>query len=177
MFSILEVTQRVPPTCIIKISRTALSFVPPLATFCLPAPPAMSTLLWASLRKRFKWACTWVASDSTDTTVARGYLKISQIEKSVSIDPTRPCIYTSNQNIKIHVRIHSTVNVIRARIFIMLSVREVTQRVPPTCTIQISRTSGSVQPSRSAVNTCCTTSATWACSVPWPVRCRPYCSS
>jgi len=56
-------------------------------------------------------------------------LKISQIEKNVSSDHTRPCISTSNKNIKIHVRIYSTVKVIRACIFIMLSVLEVTQRV------------------------------------------------
>jgi hypothetical protein len=36
--------------------------------------------------------------------------------------------------IKIYPRVHSTVNVIRARIVLMWSVREVTQRVPPTCT-------------------------------------------
>ena len=40
---------------------------------------------------------------------------------------------TYNKKIKIHVRIHSTVNVIRACIFTMLPVLEVTQRVPPTC--------------------------------------------
>ena len=56
-------------------------------------------------------------------------LKISKIEKNVSSDHTRPCISTSNKNIKIHVRIYSTVKVIRACIFIMLSVLEVTQRV------------------------------------------------
>ena len=47
---------------------------------------------------------------------------------------------TYNKNIKIHVRINSTVNVIRARLFIMWSVLEVTQRVPPTCTTTTSRT-------------------------------------
>ena len=61
-------------------------------------------------------------------------LKISQIEKNVSLDPTRPCIHTYNKHIQIHVRIHSTVNVIRARIVLVLSVLEGTQRVPPTCT-------------------------------------------
>ena len=70
----------------------------------------------------------------------RRHLNISNIEESVSIDPTRPCIYTSNKHTKIHVRIHSTVNVLRACIFIMLSVLKVTQRVPPTCIIKISRT-------------------------------------
>jgi hypothetical protein len=58
----------------------------------------------------------------------------------VSLDPTRPCIDTSNTHIKIHVRIHSTVNVIRACLFIMWSVLDVTQRVPPTCTLKTSRT-------------------------------------
>ena len=44
----------------------------------------------------------------------RRHLNISNIEESVSIDPTRPCIYTSNkQNTKIHVRIHATFTVIR----------------------------------------------------------------
>jgi hypothetical protein len=33
----------------------------------------------------------------------------AKIEKSVSIDHTRHCIQTSNQNKKIHVRINSTV--------------------------------------------------------------------
>ena len=60
--------------------------------------------------------------------------------ENVSLDRTRPCIYTSNKNITIHVRIHSTVNVIQACIFILLSVLEVTQRVPPTCIIKTSRT-------------------------------------
>ena len=39
----------------------------------------------------------------------RAHLKISKIEKNVSIDHTRHCIQTSNQNKKIHVRINSTV--------------------------------------------------------------------
>ena len=60
----------------------------------------------------------------------------SRIEKNVSLDHTRNCIYTYNKNLKIHVRINSTVKVIRARIFIMLSVLEGTQRVPPTCIIK-----------------------------------------
>jgi len=63
-------------------------------------------------------------------------LKISKIEKKVSTDHTRPCIQTYNKNKKIHVRITSTVKVIRACMFIMLSVLKVTQRVPPTCTIK-----------------------------------------
>ena len=68
------------------------------------------------------------------------YLKINNIEKSVSSDPTRPCIQTSNKNLKIYPRINSTVNVIRTCIFRMLSVLEGTQRVPPTCTRKTSRT-------------------------------------
>ena len=63
-------------------------------------------------------------------------LKISKIEKKVSIDHTRNCIQTSTKNKKIYPRIHSTVKVIRACIFIMLAVLEVTQRVPPTCIIK-----------------------------------------
>ena len=55
-------------------------------------------------------------------------LKISKIEKNVSIDHTRPCIQTYNKNKKIHVRITSTVKVIRARIFILLAVLKGTQR-------------------------------------------------
>ena len=62
------------------------------------------------------------------------------IEKNVSIDPTRPCIHTYNKHIKIHVRINSTVKVTRACMFIMWSVLEGTQRVPPTCTTKTSRT-------------------------------------
>jgi hypothetical protein len=62
-------------------------------------------------------------------------------KKRVSLDHTRNCIHTSNKNKKIYPRIHSTVKVIRACIFVVLSVLEVTQRVPPTCTIiHISRT-------------------------------------
>ena len=76
----------------------------------------------------------------------RQYLKINNIEKSVSSDPTRPCIQTSNKNLKIYPRIHSTFKVIRTCMFIMLSVLKGTQRVPPTCIINtdftISRTKG-----------------------------------
>ncbi len=46
--------------------------------------------------------------------------------KYVSIDHTRHCIHTYNKKIKIHVRINSTVKVIRACTFIVLSVLEVT---------------------------------------------------
>ena len=67
-------------------------------------------------------------------------LKISKIEKNVSIDHTRHCIQTSNKNLKIYPRINSTFKVIRKCIFLMLSVLEVAQRVPPTCIIKISRT-------------------------------------
>ena len=65
------------------------------------------------------------------------YLKINHIETMVSIDQTRHCIQTY---IKIHVRINSTVKVIRASIFTIWSVLEVTQRVDlqPTCTIKTS---------------------------------------
>ena len=56
-------------------------------------------------------------------------------KKRVSIDHTRHCIHTSNKNKKIHVRIHSTSKVLRAGLFIVLAVLEVTQRAPPTCTI------------------------------------------
>ena len=66
--------------------------------------------------------------------VRHAYFGVPKIEKNVSIDPTRPCISTYNKHIKIHPRINSTVQVIRACMFIMWSVREVTQRAPPTCT-------------------------------------------
>ena len=59
-------------------------------------------------------------------TLARLSLNINNIEKTVSIDHTK--------HKKIPVRINSTFNVIRACMFILLSVLEVTQRVPPTCT-------------------------------------------
>ena len=62
-----------------------------------------------------------------------------QIEKSMS-DHTRPCIDTFNKKIKIQVRIHATVNVLRACMFITWSVLEGTQRVPPPCTTKTSRT-------------------------------------
>ena len=61
-------------------------------------------------------------------------------KQSVSLDHTRPCISTYNKHIKRQVRIHATDNVVRACIFIMLSVLEVAQRVPPTCTTSTSRT-------------------------------------
>ena len=67
------------------------------------------------------------------------YLKVKS-DKNVSLDRTRPCMDTYNKNIKIHPRIHSTVNVIRTCLFILLSVLKVAQRVPPTCTRQTSRT-------------------------------------
>ena len=110
--SILQVTQRVPPTCIIIHA------------------PAAPRGVWVG-----------VPFSRTSTDLANGgecehhseTLKSSQIEKNVSLAPTRPCISTYNKNRRIHVRIHSTVNVIRACMFIMLSVLEVTQRVPPTC--------------------------------------------
>ena len=65
-------------------------------------------------------------------TLARLSLNINNIEKTVSIDHTK--------HKKIPVRINSTFNVIRACMFILLSVLEGTQRVPPTCTIKTSRT-------------------------------------
>ena len=70
----------------------------------------------------------------------RAGTRINKIEKNVSIDHTRHCIQTSNKNFKIYPRINSTFKVIRTCIFIMLSVLEGTQRVPPTCTIKTSRT-------------------------------------
>ena len=63
------------------------------------------------------------------------YLNINHIEKKVSIDHARPlCISTSNKHKTIHVRLQSTVHVIRACLCIVLSVREVARRVPPTWT-------------------------------------------
>ena len=53
-----------------------------------------------------------------DGPMALPNLKINHIEKRVSIDHTRPCIQTYNKNKKIHVRITSTVKVIRTCIFI-----------------------------------------------------------
>jgi hypothetical protein len=73
-------------------------------------------------------------------------LKIIKIDKNVSLDRTRHCIYTYNKNKQRHVRIHSTVNVIRTCIFIMLSVLEVTDRVPPTCITNTSRTGQAIVP-------------------------------
>ena len=58
----------------------------------------------------------------------------SNIEKKVSLDHIHNCIQTWHTNNKIHARINSTLKVIRACIFILWSVLEVTQRVPPTCT-------------------------------------------
>jgi hypothetical protein len=52
----------------------------------------------------------------------RGDLKTSTIEKKVSSDHTCPCIYTSNNNATIHVRINATFQAIC--LFIMLSVLE-----------------------------------------------------
>jgi hypothetical protein len=50
--------------------------------------------------------CQWVECGRSDATVvAPRTMKKSR----VSLDPTRPCMHTSNQKIKIHVRIHSTV--------------------------------------------------------------------
>jgi hypothetical protein len=85
---------------------------------------------------------------------ARLTWKSIKLKKNVSLDHTRPCIDTSNKNKKIRVRINSTVNVIRACIFIMLSVLEVTQRVPPTCTIKTDFTYGCIVSFRVSVGTC-----------------------
>ena len=60
--------------------------------------------------------------------------------KKVSLDHPRICIQTSHKHQKRQVRITSTVKVIRACLFIMWSVLEGTQRVPPTCTTKTSRT-------------------------------------
>ena len=91
-------------------------------------PCATGTMLGGGL-DRVIWICLPVRGHGPNCTSC----KISTIEKSVSLDHTHNCIQTSHKNIKIHVRIHSTVNVIRACIFIMLSVLKITQRVPPTC--------------------------------------------
>ena len=56
-------------------------------------------------------------------------VKRQTLKKSVSLDRTRPCIQTSNNHKKIQVRINATVKVIRACLFVMFPVLEVTQRV------------------------------------------------
>ena len=196
IWSVLEVTQRVQPTCIIKTSRTAIGSTTNccLLPFLLPRPrhrttprrlrrlrqnsndlPRCSSCGWKPLslalaaffatqwncrglnflpiaNGTFSWIstpaslsfcpptpCTFSSQFSPAIAVRSSFLsldhrifpstipwnfcvlKISQIEKKVSLDPTRPCISTSNQNIKIHVRITSTVNVIRASIFRVFS--------------------------------------------------------
>ena len=69
-------------------------------------------------------------------------LKISTIEQSVSLDHTRPCIYTYNKKTKIQVsyafnsQSDPNMNVHRV-------VLKGTQRVPPTCITKTSRTSSS----------------------------------
>ena len=60
----------------------------------------------------------------------RSITSITSTKSKVSLDQTRPCL-SNNKNTKIHVRIHSTFNVVRACLFRMLSVLEVAQRVPP----------------------------------------------
>ena len=97
-----------------------------------------SWLCWSLQEKsngeRHHKVLSGVMSVRTKLWLVAVYLKISKIEKNVSLDHTRNCISTSNKHKKIHVRINSTVKVIRACIFIMWSVLEGTQRVPPTCT-------------------------------------------
>ena len=55
--------------------------------------------------------------------------QINNIDKSVSLHPTRHCMYTSNKKITLQARINSTFTAIRARMFIVLSVLEVTKYI------------------------------------------------
>ena len=69
------------------------------------------------------------------------YLKISTIEERLALI-LLVIAFNHQLNIKkIQVRINATVQVIRACLFIVWSVLEGTQRVPPTCMIKTSRTS------------------------------------
>ena len=107
--------------------------------FVSPATSLLLTRPLSTAAPRGVWVGVPFSRTSTD--LANGgecehhseTLKSSQIEKNVSLDPTRHCIDTYNKHRRRHVRIHSTVNVIRARIFLMFPVLEGTQRVPPTC--------------------------------------------
>ena len=67
-------------------------------------------------------------------------LEINHIEKRLVLIILVLVCTRTNKHTKIHVRIHSTVKVIRACMFIMWSVLEVTQRVPPTCITCIIKT-------------------------------------
>ena len=156
MLSVLEVTQRVLPTCIIKTDFTYhlhgrggggggwllqiyVRFLVTTATIVVVVIAVVVIAVIAGVvvvRRGSGGSWPAVVGVFGDFKLQHPHrhprqfylldLKISQIEKNVSLDPTRPCIQTYNQNIKIHVRINSTVKVIRACIFIMLSVLEVT---------------------------------------------------
>ena len=65
-------------------------------------------------------SCTFTHLQNLDPACRMAWevLKISKIEKSVSIDHTRHCIQTYNKNKKIYPRITSTVKVIQPCIFI-----------------------------------------------------------
>ena len=154
MWSVLEGTQRVPPTCTTKTAFTYCCFCRGSCHSCSHSTRIQSRCdgcrgqtcarNQCRNRRRRRSCCVPCNPPLQTGRVGSGklYLKISKIEKNVSLDHTRPCIQTYNKNIKIYPRINSTFKVIRACIFIMLSVREVTQRVPPTCTIKTSRTGG-----------------------------------
>ena len=118
-------------------TATAHGTPPPTVTLChLCHPPLLAAAATAAAA-----VAQWPTSAAAGGGQSCGQsLKINNIEQSVSLDHTRHCIHTYNKNIQIYPRIHSTVNVIRTCLFILLSVLEVAQRVPPTCTRQTSRT-------------------------------------
>ena len=113
-------------------TATAHGTPSPMATLCHPPLLAAAATAAAAVAQ-------WPTSAAAGGGQSCG-LKINNIEQSVSLDDTRRCIHTYNKNIQIYPRIHSTVNVIRTCLCILLSVLEVAQRVPPTCTRQTSRT-------------------------------------
>ena len=122
-------------------TATAHGTPPPTATLChLCHPPLLAAAATAAAAVA-QWPTSAAAGGQSPKSCGQSCgLKINNIEKSVSLDHTRRCIHTYNKNIQIHPRIHSTVNVIRTCLFILLSVLKVAQRVPPTCTITTSRT-------------------------------------
>jgi hypothetical protein len=131
MLSVLEGTQRVPPTCTTKTDFTYVRE---------EWGPGGNVAIHNWRQRNCQSIGTRGGNGNVVSGPCRPPVKISHIEKNVSLDPTRLCLPTYNKHLKIYPRINSTFKVIRACICIMFPVLAVTQRVPPTCIIKTSRT-------------------------------------
>ena len=108
----------VSPSLLPRRRRGCRSIVPCRSCWCLRRSSSRGCT------KTSTYECTWKSIKSN---------------KNVSIDHPRHCRQPSKKKYK-NTRIHSTFKVIQACLFVLLSVLKVPQRVPPTCTTQMSRT-------------------------------------